>query len=132
MEKLVDYTDYLSIVYDKGAEQVFRELARENISQLFVGGTAPPAPVLPQIQPARYHSLKFIVDSVEIVKSLAKEPTETYRGTIRYTMQILGITASDTLQLDSSSREIEMVLQMGYKDFGDKSLLVWEVLLKDG
>jgi hypothetical protein len=131
-EKLVDYADYLSIVYDKSAEQAFRELARQNISQLFVGGIAPPAPVPPQIQPARYNSLQFMVDSVEILKPLIKEPTETYRGSIRYTLQILGVTASDTLLLESAAREMEMVLQMGYKDFGDKSLLVWEVLLKDG
>jgi hypothetical protein len=43
-----------------------------------------------------------------------------------------GITGTDTLMLEKISKEMPMILQMDYKNFGDKSLLVWEVFLGDG
>ncbi len=34
-------------------------------------------------------------------------------------------------QIDTSINKIEMILQMGYKEFGENSLLIWEILLSD-
>ena len=50
---------------------------------------------------------------------------------MQYSLKILGITGSDTLTLDSSLHRMEMLPQMRLKDFGENSLVVWEVLLSD-
>lgn len=130
-EKLMDYADYLGIKYDHEVDQSFREQAQENISRLFTGGSAPGEPVPARINTDLYNSLQFLVDSVEIIDPLTREAAETYTGSIRYSMQILGITSADTIILESSIRRIPIILQMGYKEFGEDSLLIWEVLLGD-
>ena len=42
---------------------------------------------------------------------------------------ILGAGPADTTLISHSRKMIELILQMNYKDFGENSLLVWEVLL---
>ena len=44
---------------------------------------------------------------------------------------ILGINTADTILISHSQKTIGIILQMDYKDFGENSLLVWEVLLAE-
>ena len=131
LEKLMDYSDYLNIVYDQNLDEAFQYQASENIMDLFTGRSAPINPLPPRIDPGSYSSIKFLADSIEIIIPLEKQPTETYIGSMQYSLKILGITGSDTLNLDSSLHRMGMLLQMSLKDFGENSLLVWEVLLSD-
>jgi hypothetical protein len=49
--------------------------------------------------------------------------------TIRYAERILGSNQIDTSLISHSHKTIEIILQMDYNDFGEYSLLVWEILL---
>jgi hypothetical protein len=129
MEKLMDYADYLGIDYDHNVDTSFRIQAQENIRQLFVRSAVPRPPVPSNINPDPYNSLQFLIGSAEVIKPLKREASETYTGSIRYSMQILGIISTDTTILDSSVHNMQMVLQREYKHFGKDSLLIWEVLL---
>ncbi len=129
VEKLMDYADYLGIVYNNEVDKSFRDQAQENINRLFTGRSAPEEPVPSHINPELYNSLQFLIDSIVIINPFYREVTETYRGSVQYSLQILGINSADTIILESSINKIEMILQMDYKEFGENSLLVWEVLL---
>jgi hypothetical protein len=131
VEKLMDYADYLSIVYDQNLDETFRHQAGENILDLFAGRSAPENPFPRGIDPGSYSSIKFLVDTIEIIVPLERQSTGTYRGRMQYSLKIEGIKGSDTLNLDTSLQRMGMLLQMSSKDFGDTSLLVWEVLLYD-
>jgi hypothetical protein len=130
-EKLMDYNDYLSIVYDQNLDEAFHYQAGENIRNLFSGRSAPENPLPFGIDPESYTSIIFQLDTIEIIIPLEKQPEETYKGSMQYFQKILGITGSDTLNLDSSLHQMGMQLQMSLKDFGEDSLLVWEVLLRE-
>jgi hypothetical protein len=129
VEKLIDYSDYLGIEYDYNVAPSFREQAQENIRELFVNAAAPSQPLPPHVNPDPYISLQFLIGSTEVINPLKREAPGTYEGSIRYTIQILGITSTDTIILDSSVHNMGMVLNKGYKHFGKDSLLIWEVLL---
>jgi hypothetical protein len=131
VEKLFDYADYLNIVYDQDLDETFHNQARENIKDLFVHRSPPADPLPGWIDPRSYSSIRFLIDSIEIIAPLEREPTEIYRGGLQYSQKIIGITRSDSLILDISIQQMEMLLQMKLKDFGENSLLVWEVLLND-
>ena len=130
-EKLMDYADYMGILYNRNLDEAFRSQARENIMDLFSGRSAPLDPLPEGIDPEAYSSLQFVIDTIEILVPLEKQPTEIYEGRMQYSREILGIAGSDTLNLDSSIHQMGMILQMGLKDFGGKSLIVWEVSLAE-
>ena len=81
------------------------------------------------IEPGQYRSIQFCIDSIEIINPLYRQATETYEGSLQYSLQILGIQDRDTIILESANDQMNMVLQMCYKEFGEKSLLIWEVFL---
>lgn len=130
-EKLMDYTDYLNIVYNQDLDGTFRSHANENIRDLFTGRSAPENPLPSGTDPRSYSSIELLVNSIEIITPLEKQVTETYRGSLQYRVKITGTAGSDTLILHSSINRMVMQLQMTLKDFGGNSLLVWEVLLHD-
>ena len=129
IEKLMDYADYLNIVYDQNLDEAFRNQAGENIMDLFADSSAPANPLPARIDQGSFSFIKFLIDTIDIITPLERQPAETYRGRMQYSLRILGITGSDTLDLDTSLHEVGMLLQMGLKDFGENSLVVWEVLL---
>jgi hypothetical protein len=128
-EELMDYADYLNIVYDQNLDSVFRDRAGENIKDLFTGRSVPPCPLPAGVYPGSFSTIHFKVDSIEVISPLKKQPTETYEGGLQYSLNIYGIREQDTINLESSLCRMEIRLQMNLKDFGGDSLLIWEVLL---
>ena len=131
VEKLWDYSDYLNILYNQNLDSAFRDQAGENIKDLFSGRSAPENPLPAEIDPESYSTLRFAVDSVDIIIPLQKKTKETYKGSMQYFQKISGISGSDTLILDLSLHQMGMILRMRSKNFGEDSVLVWEVLLSD-
>ena len=131
VEKLMDYADYLNIVYDQNLDETFHYQSSENIKDLFTDRSSPENPLPARIDLGLYSSIKYLIDNIEIIVPLEIQSKEIYRGSMRYSQKILGITGSDTLNLDTSNHQMEMMLQMILKDFGENSLIVWEVLLND-
>lgn len=129
VEKLMDYGDYVGIIYSQGYEASFREQARQSISGFFNSDQNAEAAISLNSISGPYSSYQILVDSAEIIEPFSREADTRYTGNMRYTEKILGINTQDTILLNHSYKTIGIILQMDYKDFGENSLLVWEVLL---
>ena len=129
IEKLMDYADYLGIIYSEGFAVSFREQARQNINGFFTSHENSAAALIPKSFTGSYNSYLILIDSVTIINPLQREAETWYTGSMGYAEMILGINSSDTIIFSHSQKTIEIILQMDYKDFGENSLLVWEVLL---
>jgi hypothetical protein len=129
VEKLMDYADYMGIIYGVGYAASFRQQARRNIAEYFSTSENAKKALNPKGVYAAYDSHHFYIDSVEIIDPLQRETDTRYSGSMRYVERILGINHTDTSLINHSRKTIRIILQMDYKDFGENSLLVWEVLL---
>ena len=129
VEKLMDYADYLGIIYGDGYAESFRLQARKNISTYFSRGEYAEMALNPTDVSDAYDSHHFYIDSVDIIDPLQRETDTRYTGSMRYVERILAINNTDTTLISHSRKTIGIILQMDYKDFGENSLLVWEVLL---
>jgi hypothetical protein len=61
VEKLMDYADYLSIVFNQELDVAFRSRANQNIRNLFTGRSAPDIPVPTGIDTLSYSSIDFLI-----------------------------------------------------------------------
>jgi hypothetical protein len=129
VQKLMDYSDHLGIIYSEGYVESFRQQARQNISSYFNNSENAEIALNPDIISGSYNSFIFEIDSIDIIEPLQRETGIQYKGSMKYVEKILGVGLADTTTISRSSKTIEIVLQMDYKDFGEQSLLVWEILL---
>jgi hypothetical protein len=129
VEKLMDYADYLGIIHSKGYAESSRQQARQNVAGFFKSDKNADAAISFKNISGPYDSFQILVDSVDIIDPLSREADTRHTGNMIYAETILGINTSDTVIISHSHRNMEIVLQMDYKDFGENSLLVWEVLL---
>lgn len=129
VEKLMDYSDYLGIIYSEGFAASFREQARQNVDGFFNTQKNSDAALIPTSFSGSCNSYLILIDSVDIINPLQREADTRYTGSMKYAERILGINHTDTIVISHSHKTIGIILQMDYKDFGENSLLVWEVLL---
>ena len=129
VEKLMDYADYLEIIYSEGFAESFREQARQNITGFFNTSENSEAALILKNISGSYNSYRIRIDPVDIINPLHRETDTRYTGSMSYDEMILGISSTDTILISHSQKTIGIILQMAYKDFGQNSLLVWEVLL---
>ena len=121
VEKLMDYADYLGIIYSEEFAESFREQARHMMTGLFTTSENADRALFPENISGSYNSYQILIDSVEIKNPLHRESDATYTGIMRYNELILGISPADTAVLNRSQKMIDIILQMAYKDFGEKS-----------
>lgn len=129
VEKLMDYADYLGIIYSEGYDSSFRQQARQNIRGFFNSPEHAEAALILEGYTGPYKAYLTLIDAVDLIQPLQRASDTRYTGSMGYSEMILGISASDTVPTSHSRKTIEIILQMDYKDFGENSLLVWEVLL---
>ena len=129
VEKLMDYTDYMGIIYGNGYAASFRQQARRNIAAYFSTGEYAEMALNPTGVSTAHDSHHFYIDSVNIIDPLQRETDTRYTGSMGYVERILASNQTDTTLISHSRKTIGIILQMDYKDFGENSLLVWEVLL---
>ena len=131
IEKLMDYADYLGIIYSEGYAASFRQQARQNIFSFFNTKEYSEAALIPKSFTGPSNSYQIMIDSVDIINPLQWETDTRYTGSMSYDEMILGINTADTILISHSQKTIGIILQMDYRDFGENSLLVWEVLLAE-
>ena len=129
IEKLMDYADYLEIIYSEGFAESFREQARQNITGFFNTSEISETAIILKNISGSYNSYHIRIDPVDIINPLHRETDTRYTGSMSYDEMILGISSTDTILISHYQKTIGIILQMAYKDFGENSLLVWEVLL---
>ena len=129
MEKLGDYADLLGMVSDTGLAFSFYDLARRNLEELFIGGQVPEIPFPADLTTEVFASMAFVIDSVSVEQPLTRVEGESYRGRLRYRFRGFGIHPPDTALLFADEGNMGMALNRRSKEFGDKRLQVWEVLL---
>jgi hypothetical protein len=129
VEKLMDYADYLGIIYSERYAASFQRQARQNIISYFDTRENAETALHPGVISGSHDSYVFRVDSVEIINPLQRETDTRYTGRMEYVETIQGSDPADTSLISHSRKTIEIILQMDYKNFGEQSLLVWNVLL---
>ena len=129
VEKLMDYADYMGIIYGTDYAESFRRQARRNITAYFSTSLYAEMALNPKGVSEGYDSHHFHIDSVDITDPLKRETDTRYTGSMGYVERIRASNQSDTTLISHSRKTVGIILQMDYKDFGENSLLVWEVLL---
>ena len=129
MEKLGDYADLLGMVSDTGLALSFHDLARTNLEELFLEEQVPEIPFPADLSTEVFASMAFRIDSVTVEQPLARVDGESYRGRLRFRVRVFGIHPADSTLLFTSDGQMGMALNKRTKEFGDKRLQVWEVLL---
>jgi len=129
VEKLMEYADFMGIIYSVGYAASFRQQARTNISKYFSTSEYADMALNPTGVSTTYDAYHFYIDSVDIIDPLRRETDTRYTGSLSYVERILVSNQTDTTLFSHSHKTIGIILQMDYKDFGENSLLVWEMLL---
>ncbi len=52
-----------------------------------------------------------------------------YKGEVTYSNEIIGIKSGDSLLIHSATSRVEIITKKVNKKFGDRSSLIWKVLL---
>jgi len=141
-QKLVDFSDYLSIYETKSTDETFRTQAREMILNLFVSENVRINGLLLN-EPERkdllindflnrkfeFDSFELKFDSIKISEPLRRMNEMNYTGSlIFFRFQQAGISA-DTLIAAPAPMKVEIFVSKVKKSFGNDTLQVWNVLL---
>ena len=144
-EKLLDFTDYLTIYSTKKYDESFRNQARKMLLDIYVDKRnsrtnllSPPDEnkhtldkFLEEVNNMDYDFIKLNPGHISISDSLKLSENENYTGEITFSGEILGISDLDTLIIRSGVNKIELIVQRSYKSFGNDSLKVWSVQFGD-
>jgi len=148
-QKLVDFTDYLSLYSGKDLDTLFRQQVKDMIYKLFYEKDAMIqlsvvladntgdkennlTGLLSGIEASNYQSIGFAISGQKIIEPLHLESTERYTGKIGCCFRISGITEKDTTLLSETINQVKMIATRISKQFGDEtSLQVWQVFLYD-
>ena len=148
-QKLVDFTDYLSLYSGKDLDTLFRQQVKDMIYKLFYEKDAMIqlsvvladntgdkennlTGLLSGIEASNYQSIGFAISDQKIIEPLHLESTERYTGKIGCCFRISGITEKDTTLLSETINQVKMIATRISKQFGDEtSLQVWQVFLYD-
>ncbi|HJX70796.1 MAG TPA: hypothetical protein VJ346_02555 [Bacteroidales bacterium] len=148
-QKLVDFTDYLSLYSGKDLDTLFRQQVKDMIYKLFYEKDAMIqlsvvladntgdkennlTGLLSGIEASNYQSIGFAISDQKIIEPLHLESTERYTGKIGCCFWISGITEKDTTLLSETINQVKMIATRISKQFGDEtSLQVWQVFLYD-
>lgn len=145
-EKILDFADYTSIYSNKEYDESFRKQARRMMLNLFVDNNVKISALftdslrvnnytlpnfLDEIYTAEYNALGLSIGKIEIVEPLQLQENTTYEGSVKFSLQLYGITLSDTVLINSGVGYFEIIANRVDKKFGTDSLQVWEVFLGD-
>lgn len=148
-EKILDFTDYMSLYADKDLDTAFREQIKNVMYRLFYNhnaivelsaGSEYKAEhinktlnhLLSSIDESEYQSVDFTISGLKDIEMLNFESVEKYTGTLACTYKITGNMETDTTILYENPVQVNIVLTLTSKNFGDDTLLmIWQVFLKD-
>ena len=102
VEKLMDFTDYMGIIYGDGYAESFRQQARRNIAAYFSTGEYAEMALNPTGVSAAYDSHHFYINSVDIIDPLQRETDTRYTGSIGYVERILASNQTNTTLIGHS------------------------------
>jgi hypothetical protein len=141
-QKLVDFSDYLSIYSVKPIDESFRIQARQMILDLFVSDHVRINALLLNESDREsiligdflsknfgYNSIKLVFDSVKIAKPLCRSDGINYAGNLRFSRSLKTYTSSDTLISTPVVMEVEFFVSKIKKSFGNDTLQIWNVSL---
>lgn len=129
IEKLMDYSDEVSIIYNQEFEQSFREQASRNVRSIF-NSIKNTNNAIDQVKVfSLLPSPLMIIDSIKVTHPLRQESEDHFTGKIGYTEVIVAQNKTDTLELSRLEKRVTFHLDKIPKDFGENSMEVWEIRL---
>ena len=148
-QKLLDFTDLLTLYSDKRMDTVFKQQINGMIIRLFYHSDAEiplsfvqmnPAGktkntlshLLQQIDVADYSAIRFTVHNLKTIEPFDSDSIDRYTGTLGCQFRMAYLTENDTLLLKESSNRIKIIVTRAEKQFGDVVYRkVWQVYLDD-
>lgn len=148
-EKILDFTDYMSLYSDKDLDNAFKEQIKDVMYRLFsdhdavvelsVGSEYKAEQInntliqlLNNIDESEYQSVDFTISGLKDIELLHFHSTGKYTGKISCEYKITGETGSDTTILYENTVQINIVATLTSKQFGENtSLMIWQVFLGD-
>ena len=144
-EKLLDFTDYLTVYSTKKYDESFKNQARRMLLDTYVDKGSSRTNLLSspnknnhtldefleEVNNMNYDFIKLNPDNISISDSLKLSENGNYTGEITFSGEILGISDLDTLIIRSGVNKIELIVQRSFKSFGNDSLKVWSVQFGD-
>ena len=144
-EKLLDFTDYLTIYSTKKYDESFRNQAKKMLLDIYVDKGNSKTNLLDspnknlhtlfefleEVNNMNYDLITLNPGHISISDSLKLSENENYTGEITFSGEILGISNQDTLIISSGSHKIDLIVHRSFKSFGNDSLKVWGVQFGD-
>ncbi len=144
-EKLLDFTDYLTVYSTKKYDESFRDQARKMILDIYVYKGNSKINLLnsknenkhtldeflEEINNMNYDFIKLNPVHIRISDSLKLSENGNYTGEITFSGEILGVNDQDTLNINSGINKIGLIVHRSFKSFGNDSLKVWSVQFGD-
>ncbi len=143
-QKLIDFSDYITMYADKSLDTLFREKAGEMIQDLFYKAETVLElklsdtekrnrinikELMERLQKSKYDVLQLKTDSIQTFSALERMNESTYLGKLSYLQYIEGITGNDTIYIDTTPVQCEFYVMKVKKNMGMESKKVWKVLL---
>jgi hypothetical protein len=143
IRNLTDFTDYLNIASDQSLDTAFRRQAAALAIRLF---KPPPTATgsfchsaafsgsLHQLASACLNNninFKLFISDPQIIKPLTFRNDSLYLGKIRFTLQLKFNTADSTAPGLDEVHDIDLLLSLRYKTFGDRKLRLWAPFFGD-
>ena len=148
-QKLLDFTDLLTLYSDKRMDTVFKQQINDMIIRLFYHCDAEipfsiiqmnPAGktkntlshLLQQIDVADCSPIRFTVHNLKTIEPFDSDSIDRYTGTLGCQFRMAYLTENDTLLLKETSNRIKIILTRAEKQFGDGVYRkIWQVYLDD-
>ncbi len=148
-EKILDFTDYMSLYADKDLDTAFREQIKNVMYRLFydydavvelsVGSEYKAEHInktlkrlLEDIDASSYQSVDFTITDLKDIEPLHFQNIEKYAGKIGCDYTVTGIIENDTTILYKNPVQINIIATITSKQFGENtSLMIWQVFLED-
>ena len=143
-EKLVDFSDFLNLYFDKEIDDTLKTQVRQMISELFISenvrmkiSLSPEAnkkgvklsEFLMTEFTQDYDSINFRIDSINVLKPLRSRDDLCYSGILGFSLTINGFSSSAVNFKQTQALKVEMMVVKVEKSFGSDTLQIWKVFL---
>lgn len=143
IEKIQDFGEYIMIYTRKDYDTAFKTQAGKMIFDLFIDnnvlididlstGMSEDLTLfgfLELLDSCEYDELTVSSQDFVLDTPLHFSGDSLYKGVVSYSNKILGVTSGDSLLIHSASNRVEIIIKKVNKKFGNRSSLIWEVLL---
>jgi hypothetical protein len=145
-QKLLDFTEYLTLFASKELDTAFRYQAWQMVTDLFVNeeikinmnftghdpeGSYSLPGLREKIQSSAFSPIGLDIENISVTDPSKPVEEGEYKGSLGFTWHVWGIESSDTILISSAEGNIDFYIKKVVKHFGNDSRQVWNVFFGD-